>query len=220
MRKVADGIAARRAFSLLELLAVIVIMFVLMSMTQLALSSLSQSTKLTTGAQMVGDILNGARQLAVAQNQYVQVRLCFSPTDSTRISAIATYRADSPLYGSTSDYQNWETLGRFRPGSRLKKLPEPILIFQSAKYSTLLERLDLDAYRKGSGQKVDGKDCNWVAFYFRPDGAMDVKPASGAMENFLTLTLAAANTTTPESLVNYATIAIDPVNGRYRVLRP
>lgn len=220
MKMPVDGAAARRAFSLLELLAVMTIMFLLMAMSQFALSSLSASTKLTTGAQLIGDILNGARQMAVAHNQYVQVRLCFSPTDPGRIFAVAVYRADSPLYGTAADYQTWESQERIRPGSRTKKLPEPIQVFQSTKYSTLLERLNLDAYRKGTGQKVEGKACEWVAFYFRPDGAMDVKLASGATENFLTLTLASANTANPDSLINYATIAIDPVNGRYRVLRP
>jgi uncharacterized protein (TIGR02596 family) len=211
---------SRRAFTLLELLAVMAIVLLLMTLTQMALGSLSQSTKLTTGAQMLGDLLNGARQAAVAHGQYVQVRLCFNPGNPDRISAVAIFRADSPLYGNSSDYQAWEAARRFRQEGRIRKLQEPISIVQSAKYSTLLEEITPDAHRKGSGLKIDGRDHDWVAFYFRPDGAMDVKLPAGASESFLTLTLAVATAADSSNLVNYATVAINPVNGRYRTLRP
>jgi uncharacterized protein (TIGR02596 family) len=209
----------RSAFSLIELLLVVAVIMLLMTMAQMALSNVSNSTRLSTSAQVVGDAFNLARQIAVAQNQYVQVRL-FSLKDTPgKYSVIGIYRSDMPYY--LADYAPVETAGKMRKEGQFKKLQDPVVLWSSAQHSTLLSILEGETLRKGTTTKIDGKDYDWVSFYFRPDGAMDVKLPSASTDNFATLTMISSGGQQGNQLPqNFVTLTLDPINGRFRVLRP
>ncbi len=210
---------ASGAFSLIELLLVVAILMLLTSMAQMALNDVSNSTKMSTASQQVGDSFNLARQIAVAQNTYVQVRLFTLKETPGRYSAIGIYRCDMPYY--LSSYVDLENSGKVRREGKIRKLPEQVVIWSSSQYSNLIDIIEKDTLRKGGPIKIDGKEYDWVAFYFRPDGGTDVSLPLNSTENFATMTVVSAvglkNDQLPD---NYATLTIDPVNGRFRVFRP
>lgn len=207
------------AFSLIELLLVIAILMLLTSMAQMALNDVSNSTKMSTASQQVGDTFNLARQIAVAQNTYVQVRL-FAPKDAAgKYSAIGIYRCDMPYY--LSSYADLESSGKIRREGKIRKLPEQVVMWSSDQYSSLVDILEKDTLRKGGSIKIDGKEYDWVSFYFRPDGGTDVSLPVNSTDNFATMTVVSSVGLKDNKLpANYATLTIDPVNGRFRVFRP
>lgn len=223
-----------QAFSLVELLVVICIMAVLAVFAQMGLSSVSNSTKLSTSVQQVSDQLNMARQLAIAQNQYVQVRF-FSPKGagdprSGQYSALGLYRSDSPFYGSELEYQARQSSGKFLGEGPIRKLPEGCAIAGNASLSKLIDWLKNDSGRMRKGTaKISGKDYDWVGFYFFPDGSMDVDfnqnnlNPKGLKLNEAYLTVGLANMLSANDAklpANYGVIAFDPISGRLQVIRP
>jgi len=219
MRMTAFPWRPRGAFSLIELLLVIAILMLLTSMAQMALNDVSNSTKMSTASQQVGDTFNLARQIAVAQNTYVQVRLFALKDTAGQYSAIGIYRCDMPYY--LSSYADLENSGKIRREGKVRRLPEQVVVWSSDKYSSLINILEKDTLRKGGSIKIDGKEYDWIAFYFRPDGGTDVSLPSTSTDNFATMTVVSASSLKDNKLPdNYATLTIDPVNGRFRVYRP
>lgn len=69
------AVICRRAFSLIELLAVMAVLGLLVSLTTPALSSLVRGDQLNQSLSEVAGVLDQARQYAIAQNTYVWVAM-------------------------------------------------------------------------------------------------------------------------------------------------
>ncbi len=211
-----------RGFTLIELLVVMAIILVLMGLAASAFQALGRTTDITNSIQSVANTLNMARQIAVSGNEYTQVQLFGpKPSDSDlragHFTSMAVYRSDAPYY--TNNYTALLNAGKMRREGQIVKLPQSCIIVSNTTYSPLIQTLAAD-----SKHQLDLPDgSSGVAFYFKPDGSLDV-PASingdatvnvlsiSSMQNFV-----AEGNTLP---ANYGIVNINRVNGRFQVIRP
>lgn len=204
--------ARSRAFSLIEILAVVVIILVLMALLVPATSSLVRAMNMSRAASLLTDEMNYARQTALTRNRDVEVR--FYKMDSKIADGEKRYLAfRSFLVNGTNAAQ---------PLGRVKHLPENVVLAEDAKYSTLL-----DPGRSGLTQGHEtipglSSPAEYVSFLFRANGGTSLRPVNPPEGNwFLTIHLENAPTNPVTGIPdNYFTAQIDPVNGRLRSYRP
>jgi uncharacterized protein (TIGR02596 family) len=200
----------RRAFSLVEMLVVIAIMFVLMAVMIPASSSLMGGMNIGRSAGMVTDELNFARQTALSRNRDVEVRF---------------YRMGSKMDGNDKQFRAFRSFlidgvdpAGWKPLSRVKQLPEPIIISADSSFSTLLDTGGGHSGLTSSNETLPGVgSTDYVSFLFRANGGTSLKPVTEKW--FLTLfsQKAKAESGLP---ANYFTAQVDPVTGRTRSYRP
>lgn len=213
-----------RAFSLVELLVVIAIMLLLMGLAASSLQSLGRTTEVTSSIQSVADTLNLARQIAISRNAYTQVRFLAPPntgSDSRKgqYTTLSIYRSDSPYYTNSAGYAQLISEGKMAQESRATSLPESCIVMSDPSASPLWQNLGTNPKHLLSSISMPNGDSDGMAFYFKPNGSMDV-PNVGeitslsicAMQPFI-----AAGRKLPP---NYGIISLDPVTGRYQVIRP
>ncbi len=119
---------ASAGFSLLELLAVIAVFGIIASFTMPAVSSVMRASDLRSGSQILSEQLGLARQMAIAKNRSVEVRLyqyAVSPeTGAGKFRAIQTFEIlDS---------------GVAQPLGRIYRLPSSILIDSGSTLSSII----------------------------------------------------------------------------------
>lgn len=187
------------------------ILAILLAVTIPAMNSIFGGMNLNRAAGMVTDELNLARQTALAQNRNVEVRFyrlgAASGDTNKQFRALRSYLVEDV------DAADW------KPITRLKRLPEPIIISASPTYSTLLDAMNSEfSGLTHSNEMVPGNgDTEYVGFFFRPDGGTSLKPASGKW--FMTLhPMKGADATTLPA--NYFTVQVDPLTGRPRSFQP
>jgi uncharacterized protein (TIGR02596 family) len=215
-------------FSLLELLVVIAVLSILLAVGGSALSRSGNSLSLTTTVGNVQGILDEARQIALSKNKYVQVRfLEQTPAENPPCyRAISIHVGDSPYYGTSAEFDAWQTAGLFRQQGRPSKLPQTIMIPKGDQTAKLLVDLaaDTDFARTGTSS-VAGQSYEWVAFYFRPNGITDYQmlkgePYGGTNAFFSLVTETEFAQTKPNLPKNFATILLPPATGRPVIFRP
>lgn len=200
----------RRAFSLVEMLVVIAIMIVLMAVMIPASSSLMGGMNIGRSAGMVTDELNFARQTALARNRDVEVRF---------------YRLGSKMDGNDKQYRAFRSFlidgvdpAGWKPLSRIKQLPEPIIITDNPSFTSLLNTGGGHSGLTASNETLPGVgNTDYVSFLFRANGGTSLKPVTEKW--FLTLYSQKANAQ-GELPANYFTAQVDPVTGRTRSYRP
>jgi uncharacterized protein (TIGR02596 family) len=214
--------------TLLELLVVMVIFTMVLSLVAGSYRSFASNVQMANSIQLVSSVLDTARQLATSRNEYVQIRF-FAPQEAQnpragQFVAVAMYRADSPLYGSSEDYDEWSipevtgSVPRFRQEGKTLFLPNEYIIANNNTYSPLTERLAQDSYRKGELRLSDGQMYDWVGFYFKPDGSIDIPGGQDLCLTFCAWTKYRSNDEKPPA--NYAVLTLDRINGRFQVVRP
>jgi uncharacterized protein (TIGR02596 family) len=205
----ARGQILPRAFSLVEMLVVIAIMITLMAIVIPASSSLMGGMNLSRSAGMITDELNFARQTALSRNRDVEVRF---------------YKQGSKLDGNDKQFRAFRSfliegadLASWKPLSRVKQLPEPIIISDEVNYSSLLGAPAGNGLVKSNESLPGGGNADYVSFLFRANGGTSLKPVTA---NWF-LTLYSQKTKTGVALPpNYFTAQVDPVTGRTRSYRP
>ena len=210
------GLATIAGMTLLELLVVMGIAMMLLALVASAFQSLGRTTEITNSIQYVANTLNVARQSAVSRNEYTQVRLYGAPATDFRaghFTAMAVFRADAPHY--TNDYPTLISDGRLRPEGQIVRLPQSCIIVSNSTYSPLIQSL--------TNQITLADGTSGVAFYFKPDGSLDVPAtnSSGPTVNVLSVCAMQAYLAATNKLpANYGIVNIDRINGRFQIVRP
>ncbi|PTX97379.1 hypothetical protein DB346_20495 [Verrucomicrobia bacterium LW23] len=212
--------ARRRAtagFSLMELVAVMAIMAVLATITIPVVVPMMRSSSLNSGAAMLVDEFNLARQTAMTENRDVEVRIY--RTGSASNPADLQYRGFRSLIKESDEPLQWKAL------TRVRYLPDPVIFSADPNFSTLLDAGN--ASRSGLTSSSEtlpnaATPTPYISFLFRPTGGTNLSPVDPPVGNwFLTLHSSAdplnATTGLPN---NYFTCQVEPVTGRIRTYRP
>lgn len=201
--------SAKRGFSLVEILTVVSILAIMMGISVTAFNQIQASTALSTAAGRVIDMLNLARQQAVARNRSVEVRFYELPD-----SADASKRV-------------WRGMQLFIvedaatiPLDRPNYFPVQVKMSDSATYSSFLDGSRSDMIQgSGSASGVSlpgvGLDYNYRAFRFKPDGSTSL-----ATSAFATLHPVNATPSADAPAQNWIAVQLDPLNGRIQIFRP
>ena len=218
-----------RAFSLLELLVVILIIGIVAVFVAPAVTTVLRGSQLTQAEQILTDQLKLARQTAVSKNHSVQVRFIrFGDPDAPG------EKATDLKTGAFRAIQLFETLdnGVLVPVGKLQMLPQSIVMnssqlstvinpTKSATVTTIAAKKTLSTTDDTGGDPALPKGVDWnydfVAFRYLPDGSTNLMSTT-----IWSITLHNINEKlTGASLPpNFVTLQIDPVGGSVRVFRP
>ena len=208
-----------RAFTLIELLAVMAIIAVMASLIVPAFNSLGGAYSLTATAQSVTNRLSLARQQAIARNKSVEVRIY--QNDEGAFSTLAVVVPDGQDPGGQLP-EEWL--------NNYYEVPESIVfdLSEQRKFSSLLEpgsaneapaeRTELSS----APEALQGRD--YLVFHFAPDGNTNLSATDDAGDPTLytlslrTRTASGAGTERPAD--NFVTLILDPVVGRVRTFQP
>lgn len=201
MRKQAAG------FSLIELMAVVVIVGVLAALTMPASLDVLRGNKLERAGEQLSQAIARARMRASADND--RVFLLFLPIRETEMGqdGYGSYLLARPLPD-----EEWKAL------EAVEELPEGCLLAEDADLTGLDELGELTIQSKWG--KVP---ANTAVKYliFRPDGSTTLPPSSEDDNNAWYLTLVEERFATSTELPpNYAIVQFDPISGATSIHRP
>ena len=233
-----------RAFSLVELLFVMVIIAIVTALTLPAFNSMGKAQALSSAGTSLLDTFALARQVAVAQNRVVELRFyrrLENPAQPAGPSNPEKFRSFRIMINTdvwNDAKKEWVSVAT--PQTTMQDFPTRIVLNEDAKYSSLIH-----PYVKGSPAGYEGRlvktktdadyqDDSLLAYQFirfKPTGSVDLPttgtPATGGTgvkDDRWFLTIQSEN---PEKDIpknrpanNYTTILLDPVSGRVRTYRP
>jgi uncharacterized protein (TIGR02596 family) len=228
-----------RGFTLIELLAVIAVIAVVIAFAVPAANQILRGSQLTQGAQVLGDRLSFARQLAISRNRSIEVRFYrFGDPEQPGEDP------EDPETGKWRAIQVFEVLenGAALPVGPVVRLPR-MVIMDGDEFSTLLRESIRGEYLLGKDDdtapelpielgkdKKVGKNYEFVAFRFLPDGSTDLPvrattgsgspttPTTGDTWYVTLVGLADEGKEIKE--INYFTIQVDPISGTQKSYRP
>lgn len=208
-----------RAFSLVEILAVIAIITILVAVSVPAFKSLERAQSLTSGAASVIDELAFARQTALARNRIVEVRLYKRPLNPGPVTATNPEQFRSfrtVIYDDQA--QNFVPLGK------LHHLPRGVVMTDKQEFSTLIYPYATPgpgrAYRKDT--PAGAEELEYQCIRFKPAGETDLDRAGTPDGDkwFLTFKLEKDPEINQKPAMNYVTVMLNPVSGKVRAYRP
>jgi uncharacterized protein (TIGR02596 family) len=190
------------AFSLIELLTVIVVITILGALL-VASPTLWRSTGVTTAGNMVMDDMALARELAVSSNEPTEVWF-LRPTGGTLFGATQIYTVDQN--------GNWTSYGG------IHHLPGNVGIDSGSKLSTLFGASNKKTWTFQAQAAIPGYGTSYDAWFVRimPDGSV----AQATQNLFLTLHDVALGDQLTALPSNYLVINIDYVTGTVTLYRP
>ncbi len=229
--------SSRRAFTLIEMLAVMAIIAIVAVFVVPAATSILKGSQLTQASAMLTDQFSLARQQALTKNTMVEVRLIrFS--DPEQPGETLT----NPTTGKFRALQLMQVLpsGVAVPlsGSKVQMLPTSITMSSGTSgggnqpFSTLLPASGGSA-TSGGPQYVATpassdpdmprnvkNNYNFYAFRFLPDGSTNLLPTSQWYVTLLNINDQTKLTTMGIQAINFFTLQLDPVSGSTRSYRP
>ena len=200
-----------RAFSLIELLAVIALMGILAAIVVPSIRGVSSATELSVSAASIVDTLNLARQTALSANRPVEVRFYEVPRSGDQTLA---YRAVGVyIIGETGP----------TPIGRLTFLRNNVVMADTDAFGTLLRGLPAGEEALPTVDPSGTKTFNYRTFTFRTDGSANLSRTTtlgGGDTWHLMLydkTRPLVGNTAP---ANHVTIQLLPDTGRTRTFQP
>lgn len=181
------------AFSLVELLVVIVILGVLTSLAIPAFQSISRGRNVAEAGQLLTDRLAQARQYAALKNREVEVRFI-----ELKENGVSSYRAIQ-LWMADASGSSPSMIGR------VDKLPVGTIISSRAELSPLLTA---DPSIRGSMNVSGYGNCAYSGIRIDSAGSLG---GSITTNDFLTIHAEQDQTVPP---LNYFTLRVNPVTGR------
>jgi uncharacterized protein (TIGR02596 family) len=193
---------ACRSFSLLEMLLVLALTAMLVAMAMEGYSAMVQANAVTTGADMVSDVLTEGRCDAVAQNTTVEVRIYDLPPQP----------GAAPVYDALQ--LHWlKADGTTPPVASPTLLSVWVAIDATATHSPLIAVNPETATPDASDARLNRQTR---VFHFLPDGSTDLDPAT----NWFMTVRAATQSDPAQFPSNWACISVDATTGRPQIYRP
>lgn len=214
----------QRAFSLIELLVVMVIIGIIAMLTMPAFNNLGKAQALTSAGASLLDQLALARQTAVAQNRVVEVRF-YKRRENPAQAVDASANPERFRSFRTMIYDE-NVLNAFAQ-TTMQDLPARVVLSEEKDYSTLIfaytNTVPPRPYLKETLSAAE-TDVPYQFIRFKPTGGTDLSITGTPEGNRWFLTIKSDN---PEKDVpagrpanNYFTVLLDPVSGRVRTYRP
>jgi len=202
----------QRAFTLVELMAVLAIILIVSAIAVPTLGPMMQSYNLSRGETMINDEFTTARQAALTRNSDVEVR--FDKIGTAGAPADLQFRAFHAVLSSTST-----------PLDKISYLPGSIIVSPNVANSTLLDYTNSNRSGLMTGQETlpgSSTPVNYVSFLFRATGGTGLTPVTPPVGIWdVTLLQESAPVVAATGLpTNYVTVQIDPVEGQVRIYRP
>jgi uncharacterized protein (TIGR02596 family) len=193
---------ACRSFSLLEMLLVLAVLAVVVALAMAGYSATAQAAAVTTGADMISDLLTDARMSAVAQNTTVEVRIYDLPPQS----------GGAPVYNALQ--LHWlKADGMTPPVASPTLMPTWVVIDATPAHSPLIGSNAQIATPDAGDSRLNSQTR---VFHFLPDGSTDLNPVTKWF-----LTVRAATQSDPANFPsNWACISVDASTGRPQIYRP
>jgi uncharacterized protein (TIGR02596 family) len=228
----------RTGFTLIELLAVIAVMAIVIAFAIPATNQILRGSQLSQGTQLVGDQLALARQLALSKNRTIEVRFYRFGDPET-----PGEKFNDPKSGYWRGLQLFELFenGAAVPVGPFQRLPR-MVIMDGTERSTLLDENVVGPYKKGTSDatapelpvevnaKRVGKDYEWTAFRFLPDGSTNLplkataqgggSSGGGTADSWYFTVINMSDAGKELKNINYAVVQIDPVTGNQKTYRP
>lgn len=199
--------ASRRvpAFTLIEVLAVIVIVAGLMVVTAPAIQGAMQASRLRDAADLAFNQIAEAQQLALMADTETEVRI-YAAKDSASPETLPQLRKIE-LYALRPSADGSDNSQNFEPVGRGVTLHPSMIISREAKHTSLISL--------GFQSDEQARKGQYLAFRFHPDGSTNL--ATG-QEWFLTVIDEQASA--QKKLNNFITLQVDAVTGRLRTFQP
>jgi uncharacterized protein (TIGR02596 family) len=205
-------------FSLLELIAVIVIIGIVAAFAVPAASTILKGSQMTQASQIVVDQITLARQQALARNHAAEVRF-IRYTDPE----VPGDKGPDGKDGAFRAIQIFEVLenGVAVPLDKPQLLPQSV-VMNSDSLSTLLsdssmKTVKADSKRDPALPRKIEHNYEYVAFRFMPDGSTNLKPTEKWFVTIHNMNDKPTGTNPPN---NFFTLQIDPVSGASKAFRP
>lgn len=234
----AAGISSR-AFTLVEMLAVMAIVAVIIALAVPVTSSMLRGNDLTTGSQNLVNFFALARQQALTQNRPIEVRF-YQYADTSNggesLTDPATWKFRAMQLFAVPDAGAAAPIGSdASPGpvalDKIQHFPPTFIIDSGETLSSLIGKAaKVQSNGTTSGGAVlttnptrelpiVGRNYRSVAFRFYPNGSTSLGAApSGGW--FLTAHQVSVGDKPANVPANFATLQIDPANGSLRQFRP
>jgi uncharacterized protein (TIGR02596 family) len=212
--------AAIRAFSLLELIAVMAIIVIVAALVMPSVQGLAGSSNLKGSANSLVAQLDLARQTASTRNRNVAVRLYQDTTKSPDTNGNQPYRLlalviPAPADGSTSDVFITAPQG----------LPGDVIIDSSTAFSTLLNTglgatgLRPVAATEAASAPASVRNLPYVQFTFLANGTVNLDSSQQWCLTLINENKALKNPTSGPA-ANYVTLSISPQTSHVSTYQP
>ncbi len=204
-----------KGFTLLELIVVISIMVIIVSLCIPAATSIQKSFQLTAGAQMVGNQLGLARQVAITRNHSVEIR--FYQFGDSEVPGEQVTVPGSGQYRAFQAFEIQET-GSANAMGKMQRLPVSIVMDSGVTLSSLISGfVPMTGGTLGVSLPRVQTQYNAVSFRFLPDGSTNLAKTE---RWFLTLHNMNDGNALALPPKNFATLQVNPSNGHIKSYRP
>lgn len=211
----------QRAFSLVELLVVMVIIAIVASLTIPAFSSLGRAQAISGAGSNLLDQLALARQTAVAQNRVVEVRFykrLENPSQAVSSANPARFRSFRTMV------YDEEVRNAFAQ-TTVQDFPARIVLCEDKVFGTLIfpytTTVPSRAFLREDISPTE-RNVEYQYVRFKPTGGTDLRSTGTPDADRWFLSIKSDNdpSSTTRPAHNFFTVMVDPVSGRARTYRP